>query len=210
MIPDNGMATVAGVASCDATNPSRFSVLLVYPDIAHERLGRKYCERLAENLPVLGPIVFSEWKFEMLAVPAMSALAADEALTVSMVLIAAEGGEELPAGVKSWVDRWCSERKALNRVVVVLLSETSSAVVARWPDHGYLVACARDGGALLVIYATGLAPDEADGFTLAEARRLTANGLATVEDLPEAAALNRLPEKPVARARQSSRSRGKA
>jgi hypothetical protein len=40
-----------------------------------------------------------------------------------------------------------------------------------------------------VVYASGVSSEQSDLFCPAEARKITANGLITVEDLPEAAAI---------------------
>src|SRR5688500_14914197 len=89
---------------------AQLNVFLAYADVAHARLGRKYCERLSADLtPVVGEVTVTEWKFEMLTVPSMSEMAAVEAEAACMVIIAASGGEGLPPIVKMWLERWCSK-----------------------------------------------------------------------------------------------------
>jgi hypothetical protein len=173
-----------------AAAQAQFDVFLAYADVAHERLGKKYCERLSADLtPVVGQVTVTEWKFEMLTIPAMSEMAAVEAEAACMVIIATSGGAGLPSLVKMWLERWCSKIESAVPILVVILSECQGCSKADWPDYSYLEAQTKAWGIELVVYASGVSPEESDLFCLAEARKITANGLIAVEDFPEAAAL---------------------
>jgi hypothetical protein len=173
-----------------ATN--EFNVLLAYPDAAHKRLAHKYCAGLSGNLSSVGRVSITEWKFEMFCHPAMSEMAVREVEDASVVVIATNSGEDLPPTVKTWLYRWHAGTPFTSGArLVILLSEGSSASKARWLHYSYLESHARSLGRELVIYASGVSPDESHLFSLAEARRVTEDGLFAVEGFPEAEALVR-------------------
>ncbi len=71
-----------------------------------------------------GRLIYSWWTFSVLASPSLRHLAAREAATADMVVIAARGVTPLPMAVKDWLSGWvsCNEDPTRPRALVVLNS----------------------------------------------------------------------------------------
>jgi hypothetical protein len=165
--------------SCVETATTK--ILLAYRDPDHERLGRKYCDLISEHHYLPSQPDISEWKFEMLACPGMDKMAAEEALHAGLVVIATSCGDDLPKPLKKWITSWCSQTRRANGTLVVLLSECPGYSEAHWSDYAFLETQAERCGMRLVVYATGLPPEDGSSFSLTEARRVTGEGLVFIE-----------------------------
>lgn len=165
------------------------TILLAYRDADHERLGRKYCNLVSDHFGLREHLDVSEWKFEMLDRCGMDRLAADDANRARLIVITTSCGDFLPDSMKHAVQSWCERPRQGHAALVVLLSECPGCSEAHWPDYDFVEHETRRCGMELVVYASGLTPENGSAFHLPEARRVTRNGLATVEDFAESSAM---------------------
>jgi hypothetical protein len=63
----------------------------------------------------------THWKFELLHVPALRALAAEETRDADFVLVTIRGQGELPAEVRAWVEEWLSQPGPRPRALLALI-----------------------------------------------------------------------------------------
>jgi hypothetical protein len=169
-------------------------VILVYRDHAHERLGRKCLESLSLQLGRQENITVTEWKFEMLASPALRAIAAAEARQARLAVLATGSAGGLPVEVKEWVELWCSTRTTDQGTLVVLLSEQSRCPASQWSDYSYLETKMNSCGTRLEVYVTRWSGEYDDHLCPADARRVTSAGLFIIENFPKVSALLRCPD----------------
>jgi hypothetical protein len=160
-------------------------VLLAYPDSAHERLARSFWASVTRHFGDFEAISVAAWKFEMIVSSALHAISASEASQARFVLIATVGDCELPDGVKSWFETWCTPQPAVRGVLVILLTGHSGHFVHGWADYTYFATKAMECGRQLIVYTTGWSPIENDGFYLPEARLLTPRGLVETNNFTE-------------------------
>lgn len=80
----------------------------------------------------------SVWKFELLGITSLKEAAAAEAAGAQMVVISAHAPGELPATVRSWVDRWTKDRRTKGGTVVLLLDDAGGDMRHQLPVEIYL------------------------------------------------------------------------
>jgi hypothetical protein len=131
------------------------AALIAYQDAAHLQLARSYCESRHPSLCSRGRTNATAWKFEMLAKPGLAAIAAEEAQSARLVVIAAAGIGELPAPVKAWIESWCASNTPASATLAVVLSENPASPPSRWPDVRFLKSQAARGPRRLVIHVAG-------------------------------------------------------
>jgi hypothetical protein len=166
---------------------TRFDLFLAYADAAHQKLGRKYCERFRNDVRSAARATLTEWKFEMLALPSLADIAAVEAETARIVMIAAESGTDLPAPVQMWITLWSSRLRGAAPMLLLLLSESTNGSKASWSNYSSLEAQTRQWGIDLMVYTSSVSPEQVDKFSWTDARRLAPIGIVTVENGSEAA-----------------------
>ena len=170
---------------------AQLNIFLAYADTVHEKLGRKYCDNIAESARAFAHINLAKWNFNMLAIPAVNVMAAAEARNSCVVVIAMNRGESLPAGVKMWFERWCSTRTSADVILAVILSDSEQTANCQWTDYPYLEAHARAYGIKFFVRTSSLSPRRETRAGLASARRLKAGEVFTMRNLPEASAIVR-------------------
>jgi hypothetical protein len=173
----------------DPAGPRSTTVVLVYQDAPHERLGRTCSEMLSSHLGWNGSARLSEWKFEMLDFAKLRPLAAEEAQAAQLLVLATDCLSTLPAGVKAWIESWAADSSSPDSALVVLLSDVAGGAPTRWPDYTFVQSKADQFGRKLIVFATGALPENGDRFSLANSRRVLATGLCVVEGLPELCSL---------------------
>jgi hypothetical protein len=152
-----------------------FNVFLAYSDVGHERLGREHCEKLSIGLSPVGRIAVTAWKFEMLAFPALGEMAAEEAASADVVIVATSSGEGLPHNFEQWMERW-SSRPGSHPILVAVLTRCESSAMGSC-FYANIKAQTRARGIEFVIDES-CGPHESDLFWKSAARRLKANRLA--------------------------------
>jgi hypothetical protein len=189
---ENSREGTVAVSSPPTSHPARprpTTVVLVYQDASHERLGRACSEMLSSHLGWNGSARLSEWKFEMLDFAKLRSLAAEEAQAAQLLVLATDCLSTLPAGVKAWIESWAADSSSPDSPLVVLLSEVPGRAATRWPDYTFVQSKADQFGRKLVVFATGALLESGDRFNFANSRRVLSTGLCVVEDLPELCSL---------------------
>ena len=140
----------------------------------------------------------TEWKFEMLAIPTLQALAEEEAKRARILVLATQAGEALSPEMKSWLSNWCGQRRRSPGALVILLSSRGDVPDGLLPDYSFLDTETKKSGVRLVVYASEVVPQAGMNFTFGGAKRVTGNGLESVADFPETAAFEAqlLPPRP--------------
>lgn len=145
--------------------------LLVYQNHELERWGKELwtdiCRKLGENVS----FAYSEWKFEMLAHPALREIAASEAMDAHFILLAVRGCDTLNPEVREWLDSISLPGRVTPGVLVVLLGTESDERRVMWPEYPWLAQKARVCGMGLIVYGMSLAGGHGDALYSSMARR---------------------------------------
>jgi len=89
-------------------NPT-FNVVVAYEDFETGKRAKKTYDYLAEHLGHECPFTNQMWKFDVLAVPKLRAMAAKDAAAADIIIIASHGTNPLPAEVRLWIELWLGE-----------------------------------------------------------------------------------------------------
>jgi hypothetical protein len=87
-----------------------FNVVIVYEDFAAGKHAQETYDFLVSQLG--RDYIFSNqmWKFDVLGNAKMREMAVKDAEAADLIIISTHGTSELPVEVKSWIDRWTSEK----------------------------------------------------------------------------------------------------
>jgi len=96
-------------------------VVMACEDSAAARRAGELLARLGHHSQAEGRLIYSWWNFDVLAIASLRKLAAGEAATAGMIIIAAHDGPKLPAGVADWTRRWLAMKAQPSRALVALL-----------------------------------------------------------------------------------------
>ncbi len=166
------------------TTRSQFPAVLAYRDTLHERLGRVFLQTLKHELAESAEMAVTDWKFEMLANPALRRIAAMEAVDASLLVISTDSDDPLPKGVKDVVAAFSTGSRSTS-VLVVLLVETPGRSAASWPDHLCVQDMLKEGGRRLMIYVSERDVEESGQFSSADLRRVDSGCPIAIGDYPE-------------------------
>ncbi len=86
------------------------------------------------------------WRFDVLSFPSERQTAVNDAARADLVVVAANGDEELPASVKVWLEAWTARRGAGESALVALLESYRPAREHSSPARSVLEAAARKAG----------------------------------------------------------------
>jgi hypothetical protein len=89
------------------------------------------------------------WLFNMFRLHELQEIAAEEAASADLVVIAAHDAENLPDEVKSWMKLWVGQGTARQATLLALLDREPEGEPR--PLEGYLAAAARRGGMEFVV-----------------------------------------------------------
>jgi hypothetical protein len=124
---------------------SSFNVVTAYEDFTTGKHARETYDFLVQNLGPNCQFSNQMWKFDVLSIPKLAELAAKDAATGDIILIATHGTSELPGQVKRWFELWLAE-EAKPMALVALLDCPQEEI---WKTRGtreYLAGIARRGG----------------------------------------------------------------
>ncbi len=102
----------------DVNNPA-FSVAVAYQDHECCQHARKTCDFLMENLGTDSRFINQMWRFDALSVPTLREMAARDAASADLILIACDGKQDLPADVKAWIELWIGKQSTAFAVVAL-------------------------------------------------------------------------------------------
>jgi hypothetical protein len=83
-----------------------FRVVIVYEDFRTARQAQQACDFLAANLTHEWQVTSQMWKFDLLRIPELRELAAEDALLANLIIVSCNGDGELPADVRTWIEMW--------------------------------------------------------------------------------------------------------
>ncbi len=89
------------------TNPT-LNVVIAYEDLETGKRAKKIYDFLVENLGHDCQFTNQMWKFELLGIPKLREMAAQDAMMADIVIISCHGAE-LPSDFKAWVELWAAE-----------------------------------------------------------------------------------------------------
>ena len=123
-------------------NPT-FNVVIAYEDFATGKRAKKIYAFLVENLDHDCQFTNQMWKFDVLGIPKLREMAAQDARMADIVIISCRRAD-LPSDVKAWVELWVAEPNqpiALVALFDYVENHDPQAVEAR----AYLADVARRG-----------------------------------------------------------------
>ena len=97
-----------------------FRVVIVYEDIRTARQAKQAYEFLVANLTHEWRFTRQTWKFELLRLPELRRLAAEDAVQADVIIVSCRGDGELPADVRAWIEMWL-DYKGDNVALITLL-----------------------------------------------------------------------------------------
>ena len=108
------------------------------------------------------------WKFDVFQTPEIRNIAATDAASASMVLIATRGAGELPLEVQAWIDVWlpqkCEARDSQSALTVLFDTPQHNLGASVLPQFAYLQRVARRGHMDFFV-STFDQPGETDGLS---------------------------------------------
>ena len=99
------------------------NVAIVYEDYATGLRAKRLYDTLCRQLEPECEVNQSMWKFEVLSIPHLGAVAAEEAAEADLILISLRGDRDLPHGVKDWMETWAGEKAGQSSALVALFGE---------------------------------------------------------------------------------------
>jgi hypothetical protein len=97
-----------------------FRVVTVYEDFRTARQAKQAYEFLAANLTHEWQVTSQMWKFDLLRIPELRELAAEDALRADLIIVSCNGDRELPADVRAWIEMSLGSRTDAVALVALL------------------------------------------------------------------------------------------
>ena len=126
------------------TASADFNVVIAYEDFETGNRARRTCDLLAETLGSSCRFSSQMWKFEILGMPKLREMAVHDAGLADIIIVSCHGSNELPAGVKTWLDLWL-EQKSETLALVALFNAPAQDPNQADGIREYLAQVARRG-----------------------------------------------------------------
>ncbi len=97
-------------ASKDRADIPVFRVVIVYEDFTTARRAKQAYDFLAANLTHEWQVTSQMWKFGLLRIPEIRAMAAEDVMLADLIIVSCKGDGELPADVKDWIEMWQGDK----------------------------------------------------------------------------------------------------
>jgi len=173
----------------DRSFPPNSTVKLVigYEDFVTGQRAMRSCQYLIERLGHQFEVLTDLWKFDLLRMPRLRDIAAQDAAQADVVMISTHGCGELPSEVKSWITA-LSEADSCRKALVVLLDAEEQSTTEKSQVHSFLQRIAGDMDMDFFVQRSSVAKPQTDSARHSVATRvpLTSSGLE--EALPTGAA----------------------
>jgi hypothetical protein len=85
-----------------------FDVVIAYEDFETGKHAKRTYDFLTEHLSNECTFSNQMWKFDVLGIPNLRQMAAQDASQADIVIISCHGDQPLPAEVKAWIELWIS------------------------------------------------------------------------------------------------------
>jgi hypothetical protein len=110
-----------------ALEPSHvFNVVIAYEDFETGKHAKRTYDFLVEHLGQDCQFSNQMWKFDVLSIPKLREIAAQDAIQADIIMVSCHGGSELPRHVVDWIEFWSSA--AGNPIALVALFDSE-------PEH---------------------------------------------------------------------------
>lgn len=106
---ENSDIPLPEIESSDLDSNPVLNVLIVYEDFAAGKYAKNMYDRLAEQLGWSMRSVCQMWKFDVLAVPKLREMAAQDAVEADVIIVSVHGANQLPPAVQDWFELWVSQ-----------------------------------------------------------------------------------------------------
>ena len=103
--------------------PSALNVLLLYEDAVTGVRAKLLVDQLVEHVNLIVSFHLSLCRFDMLSIPALRQLDPEESLSSDILVIAAHGHDDLPQGVRAWLERWFARNPEGSRALALSLDD---------------------------------------------------------------------------------------
>jgi hypothetical protein len=110
---------------------------------------KQFCRNLASELGARCKITQHVWTLSTLRMQELQEIAAGEAATADLIIIAARLAESVPDELKHWIEKWMHQRGNRTIVLLALLDRPHDGTVN--PIRTYLQEVADRGGLELLI-----------------------------------------------------------
>ncbi len=120
-------STQSTAAFLSLENKQTIDVVMVYQDFATGLRAKRLYDNLCRQLEPECELNQSMWKFEVLAIPRIGAVAAEEAAEADLVIISMHGDLELPGKVKAWLETWVGDKSNPNGALVAVFDDSEDA-----------------------------------------------------------------------------------
>jgi hypothetical protein len=97
-----------------------FRVVMVYEDFRTARQATRAYDFLVANLTHEWRVTSQMWKFDVLRIPELRALAAEDAMMADLIIVSCNGEGELPSGVRTWIEMWLGYKAGAVALVALL------------------------------------------------------------------------------------------
>ncbi|MBI2927497.1 MAG: hypothetical protein HYY24_17515 [Verrucomicrobia bacterium] len=104
--------------------PRALRVVVVYEDFAAGKRAQAACAQVQQLVGTGLPTIDASWKFDVLRMPKLRLMAADDAAGANLVVIATHETASLPACVETWIDLWLRRRSGQPQCLLALLGPT--------------------------------------------------------------------------------------
>ena len=121
------------------------NVVIAFEDVAAGRHAQQFYEHLTKRLGADFEFTRFQWNFNLLKDANVRDVAARDAATADIVIIAAHGDHDLPEHFRSWVQLWLG-RNANPMALVALFDRPNCCEITRTLIRSYLNDVARIGG----------------------------------------------------------------
>lgn len=119
-----------------------FNVVIAYDDLESGKRAKRTCDFLASQLGRDAQCSTQMWKFEILDLPHLGQIAAEDAQAADVIIVACRGTEALPGQVKEWIDSWAA-RQPQALALIALFDPTVGEPEAMGRIRDYLASVAR-------------------------------------------------------------------
>ena len=123
-----------------ADRDKAFRVLIVYDDAAAGRCGMESYQRLLSQFGQEFDFQIRLWSFEILQGTGLNELAARDAIEADAIILATHFGDELPAGIKRWMEGWIPQKRGRKAAMIALVGATAAGT------RDYLKQVSADAG----------------------------------------------------------------
>jgi hypothetical protein len=97
-----------------------FRVVIAYEDFGTASQAKRAYDFLVANLTHEWQVTRQMWKFDLLRLPELRELAAEDAVLADLIIVSCSGDGELPADVRAWMEMWLGHKSDAVALIALL------------------------------------------------------------------------------------------